>query len=59
MYCMVVEEILMTQLLLGGLGVAGLLHVVDTHGMAGGMGSASLHAGIEADVVPDHVDEGW
>ena len=47
----------MPELLLGGFGVASLLHVVDAHRMASGVRGASLDAGKEADVVPDLVDE--
>jgi hypothetical protein len=46
-----------SQLLLGSSWVTGLLHVMDAHGMAGGMGSAALHPRMETDIVPECVDE--
>ena len=44
--------VLVAQLLLGGTGVAGLVDVVDAHRMAGGVRGASLHARMEASLVP-------
>lgn len=51
------RRVLMSQLLLGGTGVAGLVDVVDAHGMASGVRGSSLHTGMEASLVPKDVDE--